>query len=162
MQIAVITQAESESLFANQASHWQGQSIGRNGVLPITQALQTSYRNNIEADNQPWWVHRSQDSRQFTGLLYVQPDLSVFQGHFPDNPILPGVLQIDWAVHTTAEAFATLPASAFSGMSQIKFIQPIAPGSWLKLELTCNDTGAAFVYSNQQSACTKGRLHHHG
>jgi acyl-CoA synthetase (AMP-forming)/AMP-acid ligase II len=31
--------------------------------------------------------------------LQLNPDLYWFQGHFPGHPILPGVVQVDWALH---------------------------------------------------------------
>jgi len=162
MQTILVTDAECESLIADQASAWQGQPIGHGGVLPITEATQQAYRNDVEQHNQPWWTRRSHDQQQFSGLLWVEPSMPVFAGHFPGHPILPGVLQIDWVVTVADDVFPATPAAKFCGMSQIKFIQPIAPGSWLHLELTRSDTTVSFTYSNQTGTCTKGKLRYRG
>jgi hypothetical protein len=31
-------------------------------------------------------------------LLDLQPELPLFEGHFPEHPILPGIIQLHWAV----------------------------------------------------------------
>jgi len=65
--------------------------------------------------------------------LGIDPALVWFQGHFPGSPILPGVVQIDWAV-----AFARvhlgldLPAARDF---QIKFKATILPGDRVTLAL---------------------------
>ncbi len=69
-------------------------------------------------------------------------------------------MQIDWAITVTAEAFADLPATAFSGMSRIKFKLPVRPGSLLELEVTRTDDVVTFIYQNEGSVCTEGRLHY--
>ena len=33
-----------------------------------------------------------------TFTLAIGADLIAFRGHFPGNPVLPGVVQVDWAI----------------------------------------------------------------
>jgi hypothetical protein len=42
-----------------------------------------------------WWTEESGRQRF---LLSIRPDESCFAGHFPGNPILPGVVQLHWAI----------------------------------------------------------------
>jgi len=65
-----------------------------------------------------------------------------FQGHFPENPIMPGVLIIE----AMGQAGAVLASSSlpkknqgaviyFMGMDKVKFRKPVVPGDQLVLEL---------------------------
>lgn len=65
-----------------------------------------------------------------------------FQGHFPGNPIMPGVLIIE----AMGQAGAVLAAESLPGekqglliyfmsMDKVKFRQPVVPGDQLMLEL---------------------------
>lgn len=74
--------------------------------------------------------------------LTVPEDLYYFQGHFPDQPLLPGVVQVAWAMELAREFLPGLAAStdasplAFQGLSNIKFMRVIQPGATVTLELT--------------------------
>ena len=61
-----------------------------------------------------------------TFTLAMDPDLTAFQGHFPGHPVLPGVVQVDWAVRFGSEAFG--PLGRFRAIEHLKFQDPIRPG----------------------------------
>lgn len=65
--------------------------------------------------------------------LLVTPDLAGFAGHFPDFPILPGVVQLDWAVHY-AQEFLLLDEPVVR-VERLKFTCPISPNMPLQLSL---------------------------
>lgn len=65
--------------------------------------------------------------------LNIIPELLYFIGHFPNTPILPGVAQLDWAIHFGYQYFA-LPTK-FLGIRALKFQQIIQPGMIVQLEL---------------------------
>ncbi|MGF1755267.1 3-hydroxyacyl-ACP dehydratase [Vibrio makurazakiensis] len=65
--------------------------------------------------------------------LRVDEDILDFTGHFKAFPILPGVTQIDWAIHY-ANKFLNVP-TGFKGMEVIKFQEPILPNSIISLDL---------------------------
>jgi 3-hydroxymyristoyl/3-hydroxydecanoyl-(acyl carrier protein) dehydratase len=54
-------------------------------------------------------------------------------GHFPGQPILPGVVQIGWAVYFAGEIYGY--HSGVHTLEQIKFRRPILPGKRLTLHL---------------------------
>ncbi len=66
-----------------------------------------------------------------------------FQGHFPNNPIMPGVLQIEAMAQTAgcivmAEAgdYETNKRSVlFMSVEGVKFRKPVRPGDQLKMHL---------------------------
>ena len=91
--------------------------------------------------------------------LAVPPDLAFFNGHFPTAPVLPGVVQVDWALQL-AHSLMTLPAS-FAGMEVLKFQQLVRPGERLDLTLRFDATRGKlhFAYRNtRQAACSSGRI----
>ncbi len=63
----------------------------------------------------------------------VPYDLAIFDGHFPSIPILPGVVQVDWAVHI-ARAHLRVDAG-FKGITATKFRRLVRPGMELALTL---------------------------
>jgi len=65
--------------------------------------------------------------------LDLDPALAGFQGHFPGDPILPGVVQVDWAARFGAEAFG--PLGEFRGLAQVKFHRALRPGRRVDLHL---------------------------
>ncbi|MCW1876824.1 hypothetical protein OMR58_20460 [Erwinia sp. INIA-01] len=51
-------------------------------------------------------------------------DFSGFRGHFPDNPLLPGIVQIMLARYTAAAG----KSAQLAGVKRCKFLHPIKPG----------------------------------
>lgn len=66
-------------------------------------------------------------------LLDLLPALVVFDGHFPELPILPGVAQLEWAVHFGHTLLGA--PTEFLGMNAIKFQKITPPGSQVELVL---------------------------
>ncbi len=67
------------------------------------------------------------DSKADVVILTIEmsPELEAFCGHFPDNPILPGVVQIDWAMRFAAIHLGLEDMSA--RVFQVKFRDIIQP-----------------------------------
>lgn len=77
-------------------------------------------------------VRRQQN--QASLLLRVDPDLPWFRGHFPGQPLLPGVAQLDWVMHYATRLLA--PGKRFASVESIKFQRPVLPGAQLALTLS--------------------------
>mgnify|MGYP000464877268 CR=1 FL=1 len=63
-----------------------------------------------------------------------------FKGHFPQEPVMPGVLQIEALAQTGAAAILSKPENKgktayFGGIRQAKFRQKVVPGDVLTLEV---------------------------
>ena len=64
-----------------------------------------------------------------------------FMGHFPGNPVMPGVLILEALAQTGAVAILSLPENRgktayFAGIDKAKFKQMVRPGDTLELETT--------------------------
>jgi len=62
------------------------------------------------------------------------------QGHFPDFPIMPGVLQIEALAQTACVAALILPENRdkiglFAGLDKVRFKRQVRPGDTLRLEV---------------------------
>lgn len=55
----------------------------------------------------------------------IPPDHPVFPGHFPGNPIVPGVLVLE---HVERALQARIGPLHLTGLPQVKFLAPLAPG----------------------------------
>ena len=63
----------------------------------------------------------------------VPYDLAIFGGHFPTIPILPGVVQVDWAVNLARTHLRM--GGQFKGITATKFRRLVRPGMDLTLTL---------------------------
>ncbi|WP_103308859.1 MULTISPECIES: AMP-binding protein [unclassified Pseudomonas] len=90
--------------------------------------------------------------------LVVPPDLAYFSGHFPTAPVLPGVVQVDWALSLGRQLLDLPPR--FVGMEVLKFQQLVRPGDDIQLHLRFDrERGKLyFAYRNATAACSSGRI----
>lgn len=63
-----------------------------------------------------------------------------FKGHFPGNPIMPGVLMVEALAQTGAVAILSMEENKgknalFGGVNNLKFKKQVVPGDILKLEV---------------------------
>lgn len=86
------------------------------------------------------WIERSADRAR--AELLIGPDLHAFQGHFPGQPIVPGVSQLDWSVDLARSIFPISPA--LQRMENLKFHATIEPATCVQLELAW-DAGEAVL-----------------
>jgi len=91
--------------------------------------------------------------------LVVPLDLAHFTGHFPQTPVLPGVVQVDWAQQLARSLIKDLPPR-FSGMEVLKFQQLVRPGDQLQLTLRFDAARGKlyFAFRNGEAACSSGRI----
>lgn len=67
------------------------------------------------------------DACQASMVWHIAPDLIVFDGHFPEAPLVPGVSQLHWVEWSARKAF-DLPAH-FLRAEVLKFQVPILPNA---------------------------------
>lgn len=77
--------------------------------------------------------------KKAVGIKNVTANEPFFQGHFPGNPIMPGVLIVEALAQTACVAGLTLEENkgklgVFTGIESMKFRKQVTPGDTLKLE----------------------------
>ena len=75
-----------------------------------------------------------------TAYKHVDESEYYFKGHFPGNPIMPGVLIVESLAQTGAVAILSMEENKgknalFGGIDKIRFKKQVVPGDILKLEV---------------------------
>lgn len=75
-----------------------------------------------------------------TAYKNVSKDEYYFKGHFPGNPIMPGVLIVEALAQTGAVAILSMEENKgknalFGGIDKLRFKKQVVPGDRLKLEV---------------------------
>ncbi|MBX6753550.1 MAG: 3-hydroxyacyl-ACP dehydratase FabZ [Thermorudis peleae] len=78
--------------------------------------------------------------KRAVGIKNVTVNEPFFQGHFPGNPIMPGVLIIEALAQVGAVAVLGMPEyrgklAFFAGIDRVRFKRPVRPGDTLRLEV---------------------------
>lgn len=100
----------------------------------------------------------SQDTQSVALQLHLPPDLACFVGHFPDFPVLPGVVQLDWALQLAATHMGVTPDTAIR--LQVKHKRIVVPLSPLMLDLRIDPSGQKlqFTYRSAGAVVTEGSV----
>lgn len=88
---------------------------------------------------QPSWQPLAADDKTWQGEAVVGNDLAVLQGHFPNEPIVPGVAQVLWAAMLARRVFPAVAHHLTGEVRGLKFKRPIQPGGRLRVSLTLQD-----------------------
>lgn len=83
---------------------------------------------------EPEIQNTARDGDCVTLTLRIPVDLHYFKGHFTDAPVLPGVVQLHWAILYSRQYFG-LDINP-DQVSQLKFKQLILPDMTVSLNLT--------------------------
>lgn len=89
---------------------------------------------------------------KITALKNVTSNEEFFNGHFPGQPIMPGVLQVEALAQAGAILLMTQKVEdpensimVFTGIKNAKFRKQVVPGDQLKLEVTLGQMRRNFV-----------------
>ncbi|HEV7488768.1 MAG TPA: 3-hydroxyacyl-ACP dehydratase FabZ [Thermoanaerobaculia bacterium] len=80
------------------------------------------------------------DGKRIVGLKNVSANEQFFQGHFPGNPVMPGVLIVEAMAQCAALlGLREMPDRdkklfLFGGVDKARFRRPVVPGDQLRLE----------------------------
>lgn len=75
------------------------------------------------------------------GLKNFSFNEQFFQGHFPGNPVVPGVFLVEALAQVGAVAVLSMPGNKgkvpfFAGIDGFRFRKPVVPGDAVRLEVT--------------------------
>ena len=99
------------------------------------------------------------------GIKNVSFNEPFFQGHFPDNPVMPGVLQIEAMAQTAGVIVMTsFPEEErpgcqvyFMTVDDVKFRKPVLPGDVLELKVI-KEQNVRNVFKFRGEAFVNGKL----
>ena len=80
--------------------------------------------------------------RHIVGVKNVTMNEPFFQGHFPEHPVMPGVLMVEALAQVgvillfSGDANRHSKLVYFSGIDNCRFRHPVVPGDQLRLEVT--------------------------
>lgn len=105
-----------------------------------------------------------QGDEKIIGIKNVSFNENFFPGHFPNHPVMPGVLICE----AMAQVGAILAHNArggrdgnkvfvLTGLDKVKFKRPVEPGDQLRLELTCLKRRGSF-WKMQGIALVEGKV----
>lgn len=103
-----------------------------------------------------------QSVREDQGTLHVDlivpADLVYFDGHFPEEPVLPGVVQILWVQRLAFRHMGV--GTRFERMDRIKFMSLIRPLDKLTLTISrrSSNDGIDYSYVRDGDVVGSGRL----
>ena len=88
-------------------------------------------------------------AKRIVGLKSVTATEWFFQGHFPGQPIMPGVLQVEALAQTMGIYVAQQPGfgdrlGLFAAIDECRFKHIVTPGDQLRLEVVMERLGSKF------------------
>ena len=110
--------------------------------------------NRHQKNDYPRVLKRTATTDGIQLLLDIAAELNCFAGHFPGQPITPGVAQVDWAMHFSAEL--GFDPQKFTGIPRLKFQSLMEPENSVQLELSRVDSRLRFRFSGNDVLYSQG------
>ncbi len=121
--------------------------------------LNSERLNDLMAgDEWPEFVACVTGAEETVVSINVSKDIAWFAGHFPEQAVLPGVVQVHWAAKIAKEIFSGL--GGFRIVNNIKFKTMIFPDTKVDIVFLCNleKQSVKFVYKDSSHTFSTGTL----
>lgn len=101
------------------------------------------------------------------GKYLVRGDEFFLQGHFPDNPIVPGVIQCEILAQTACVLLQGEMAEGklgmYTGLKNVKFRSPVRPGDLFETKVKITRHSGPFFFAEGEGfvgdrLCVKGEF----
>lgn len=102
----------------------------------------------------PQLLHADADGAR--AIASIDATLPCFAGHFPDRPVLPGVMVLELVLATVARAWPQL--GALRSLPRAKFTRTIAPGDRVAVSLRRTGARVDFTVERDGEVCATGTL----
>jgi acyl-CoA synthetase (AMP-forming)/AMP-acid ligase II len=121
-------------------------------------ALAALFEPDLGRVTEPVFVDTKADGMDVSLEIELPQDLSCFDGHFDGAPILPGVVQIDWAIKYARRHF-DIP-DRFSRIEALKFFNVLTAGDRVHLNLNYDPQTATlrFQFLGTEKKYSGGRV----
>lgn len=85
-------------------------------------------------------IEEMEVGKRVVATKYMSPDEFWFRGHFPEHPVVPGVLMLEMCAQAGAVAMLAMPENKgkigfFGGVKEAKFRRQVVPGDTLRIEV---------------------------
>lgn len=93
------------------------------------------------------------------GKYTVKGDEFFLQGHFPDNPIVPGVIQLEMIAQTSVALITdrTEGVPVYTGIKNVRFKNQLLPGETAIMQVKITARKGMFVFA-EGSLSANGKL----
>jgi len=121
-----------------------------------------SIDNLVSGEEWPRLLHSRLEKNEADFSFEIIEEISWFEGHFPEQAVLPGVVQLHWATKLAEISFLPLleGEKCFKAVNNIKFKTMVLPGQVVDLSLRYDELKCAvkFSYHNVDDTFSTGTL----
>lgn len=92
--------------------------------------------------------------RVVAAALVIPTDHRALPGHFPGNPVVPGVVVLDHVIRILETS--GVPTARLRRLQHVKFIEPLLPGQTAVITAEVGDAGLSFRVTRDDRTIVKG------
>jgi 3-hydroxymyristoyl/3-hydroxydecanoyl-(acyl carrier protein) dehydratase len=91
-------------------------------------------------------------------VRHIAVDHPSFAGHFPGQPVLPGVVLLAEVMESLRDSDLPAPPGEAFEMRSVKFLWPVRPGDDIRIELQCETSRTRFEVHCRDKVAASGQI----